>query len=320
MKIRVVSPTIAELFCDCGHMSRTTYACGHILCLKKAIHGEDFDILNPEQKFHPRLLKSLYWGVHHSKKRVDHNDVIPLPVTNREAFMRWFHTQPQPSYLGVPEVGRIGQTQQHDDSVSNPGDAPGDADHSGNRRSKTRIQKLQMQRLSKVQENHYEIMEICKQNRVALDRHLQDQEDFLQDWRNRKRTRNPGRQTVDRLRGAADRDKGVSAHAYKPRKIRKKEEDPVLKLREHIRKNGLASGTYVQIENRENEKWFMRITKGNVIDADGDDPAIECALWCKPNCVSKLDTAYGPQKCEIKTIMDAGPYVKFKNMLQSTCQ
>ena len=93
-------------------------------------------------------------------------------------------------------------------------------------------------------------------------------------------------------------------------------EDPVLKLREHIRRNGLASGSYVQIENRQNEKWFMRIHKGNVIDADGDDPSLESALWCKPNSVSELDPAYRPQKCEIKTIMDAGSYTKFKRMLE----
>jgi hypothetical protein len=93
------------------------------------------------------------------------------------------------------------------------------------------------------------------------------------------------------------------------------QEDPVLKLREHIRKNGLAIGSYVQIEKRKKEKWFMRITKGNVIDADGDDPALESALWCKPDF--STDTAYGPQICEIKTIMAAGPYKKFKKMQES---
>ena len=94
-------------------------------------------------------------------------------------------------------------------------------------------------------------------------------------------------------------------------------EDPVLKLREHIRRNGLASGSYVQIENRQNEKWFMRIHKGNVINADGDDPALESALWCKRNSVSELDPAYPRQQCEIKTIMAIGSYSKFKKMLES---
>ncbi len=94
-------------------------------------------------------------------------------------------------------------------------------------------------------------------------------------------------------------------------------EDPVLRLREHIRKNGLPSGSYVQIENRQNEKWFMRIEKGNVIDADGDDPVLESALWCKTNNVRQLDPAYPRQKCEIKTIIAAGPYSKFKNMLEN---
>jgi hypothetical protein len=95
--------------------------------------------------------------------------------------------------------------------------------------------------------------------------------------------------------------------------------DPVLQLRERIRANGLASGTYVQIENLQNEKWFMRIANGNVIDADGDNPALESALWCKPNSVVLCaPTEYPRQKCEIKTIMAAGPYSKFKKMLEST--
>ena len=86
---------------------------------------------------------------------------------------------------------------------------------------------------------------------------------------------------------------------------------------EGSREHGLPSGFYVQIENRENEKWFMRIDKGNVIDADGEDPSLESALWCKPNSVSELDPAYRPQKCEIKTIMAIGSYSKFKKMLES---
>ena len=125
-------------------------------------------------------------------------------------------------------------------------------------------------------------MELCKHDRDAAARFLQDQVEFLNQWRNRKRMRQPGRQKVDRLRGAADREKGASAGAYRPTKRKKvaEEGDPVLKLREHIRKHGLKSGSYVQIENRENEKWFMRIVKGHVIDANSDDPkfAGKCAL------------------------------------------
>jgi hypothetical protein len=95
-------------------------------------------------------------------------------------------------------------------------------------------------------------------------------------------------------------------------------EDPVLQLRERIRANGLASGSYVQIENRQNEKWFMRIANGNVIDADGDNPALESAIWCKPNSVVLCaPTEYPRQKCEIKTITAAGTYSKFKKMLES---
>jgi hypothetical protein len=90
-----------------------------------------------------------------------------------------------------------------------------------------------------------------------------------------------------------------------------------LTTRERIRENGMASGTYVQIENLQNEKWFMRIANGNVIDAHGDNPALESALWCKPNSVVLCaHSEYPRQKCEIKTIMAAGPYSKFKKMLE----
>ena len=68
---------------------------------------------------------------------------------------------------------------------------------------------------------------------------------------------------------------------------------------EGSREHGLPSDFYVQIENRENEKWFMRIEKGHVIDANSDDPKLASAL------------------CEIKTIMDAGTYGKFKKMLEN---
>jgi hypothetical protein len=162
-------------------------------------------------------------------------------------------------------------------------------------------------------------MELCKHDRDAAARFLQDQVEFLNQWRNRKRMRQPGRQKVDRLRGAADREKGASAGAYRPTKRKKVPEDvdPVLILREHIRKHGLKSGSYVQIENRENEKWFMRIVKGHVIDANSDDPKLASALWCEPNNVSKLSKEYSaPQVCEIKTIIDAGTFGKFKQTLQ----
>jgi hypothetical protein len=317
VKITVTTSSTVEICCDCGHMSRTTYICGHILCVKKAIHGQDFDILHPDQKFHPRLLKSLYWGVHHSEKRVDHDDDVPLPLANREAFMAWFRAQPEPSYIGVPEVGQIGQVENGTDAgVGGAPDIDGhDANANGTRRSKSRVQKLNLQKLTKLQENHYELMDLCKQNRDLADKYLQDQEAHLNEWRNRKWARQSGRKQIDRLRGRADREKGASARAYKPRKKSKVDEDPVLKLRERIRENGLPSGSYVQIENRQNEMWFMRIVKGNVIDADGDDPALEKALWCEPNSVCKLAKNYPAQTCEIKTIMDAGTYGKFKEML-----
>jgi len=323
VKITVTSPSTVELCCDCGHMARSAYVCGHVLCLKKAIHVQDFDILNPEQKLHPRLLKSLYWGVHHSKKRVDHEDDIPLPKANREAFMQWFDTQPPPSYMGVPEVGQIGRLRNDD---GDDGDTGGDnaggadvADHSRIRRSKTRIQKLHNHTLSRLQENHYEIMDFCKVDREAAVTFLQNQDEFLNEWRNRKRMRQPGRKKVDRPRGVADRDKGASAGAYRPTKRKKVAEDadPVLTLREHIRKHGLPNGSYVQIENRKNEKWFMRIVKGHVIDANSDDPKLASALWCEPNNVRKLSKEYSaPQLCEIKTITDAGTKDKFKRMLK----
>jgi hypothetical protein len=117
-------------------------------------------------------------------------------------------------------------------------------------------------------------------------------------------------------RGTGQKRQKESGAAAPAPKRQKRSDDPVLELRERIRKNGLPSGSYVQIENRQNEKWFMRIDKGNVINADGDNPALESALWCKRNSVSELDPAYPRQKCDIKTIMAIGPYSKFKKMLE----
>jgi hypothetical protein len=94
--------------------------------------------------------------------------------------------------------------------------------------------------------------------------------------------------------------------------------DPVLELRERIREHGLPSGSYVQVKNHVNEKmWFMRIAKGNVINADSEDPALESALWCKADSVSHLSKKYPPQPCEIKTIQDAGSYSYFKKILET---
>ena len=150
------------------------------------------------------------------------------------------------------------------------------------------------------------------------DEFLDAQEEVLKKWRNRKRPQRPGRPSISRLRGVADDRPGTSQPLKKKQKSTT-EADPVLALRERIRKKGLPSGFYVQIVNHQNEKWFMRIVDGHVLDADGDDPSLSSALWCEPNSVTRLSKTHTLRvPCEIRGIMDAGPKVKFQKMLANT--
>jgi len=103
------------------------------------------------------------------------------------------------------------------------------------------------------------------------------------------------------------------------KKQKRAESNPVLVLRERIRTSGLTSGSYVQIANHQNEKWFMRIVDGHVIDPDGDDPSLKSALWCEPNCVTRLSKTHTKHEpCEIRSIIDAGSLGKFEKMLANT--
>ena len=114
----------------------------------------------------------------------------------------------------------------------------------------------------------------------------------------------------------ADIPKGKSAPPPKKKQKVTNLTDPVLLLRERIRKYGLQSGSYVQIANNEGELWFMRVVNGNVLDPDGDDPALVSAIWCEANCIIRLSTRYNkPVQCEIKTIIDSGPMTKFKALI-----
>ena len=139
----------------------------------------------------------------------------------------------------------------------------------------------------------------------------------MSQWRNRKQTQRPGRPSISRIRGRADDPKGTSKPLKKKQK--REESNPVFVLRERIRTSGLASGSYVQIANHQNEKWFMRIVDGHVLDPDGDDPSLKSALWCEPNCVTRLSKTHTKHEpCEIRGIIDAGSLGKFEKMLGST--
>jgi hypothetical protein len=224
--------------------------------------------------------------------------------------------------VGVPSVGLF--STGDDDGDLGGCDGAGE-DQSAPKQRKSREQKLLTITLGRLQENHFEFMERCKHDKHFAADYLQLQEDLKRQYANRKQRSQPGRQKLDRIRGAADVPKRRRRERTEDRSVRKRARsdvsdfggDPVLILRDRILRHGLKSGDYVQIENQTNEMWFMRIVKGNVIDADGDDPALEKAVWCEPNTVCKLAKNYPPRKCEIKTIMDAGTYGKFKKMLKS---
>ena len=120
-------------------------------------------------------------------------------------------------------------------------------------------------------------------------------------------------------RGTGHKRQKESGAAAPTKKQKRAESNPVLVLRERIRASGLASGTYVQIANHQNEKWFMRIVDGHVINPDGDDPSLKSALWCEPNCVTRLSKTHTKHEpCEIRGIIDAGSLGKFEKMLGST--
>ena len=222
-----------------------------------------------EQRLHPRLSKSLCFGIHHSDKRLklEALDLTYVATAKRDLFVAWFNAQPPPSWVGVPREGQIGgfDGDDHDDH-GDGGDAPHDDSHFSGKRDRSRQQKQHDRKLEKIQENHFELLEFCKFNRTPADDYLSAQEFILGQWRNRKRAAKPGHPTFDRIRGVADRRKGESV-TRKKRKVGDAADsvNPVLQLRERIRKNGLSSGTYVQIANDDRELWFMRVVNGNVV-------------------------------------------------------
>jgi hypothetical protein len=138
---------------------------------------------------------------------------------------------------------------------------------------------------------------------------------------NRMNHASAGPGTSLRKRGIADigQGRGKGQH-HEPRKQNRSKRartdfggDVVLQLRDRIRRHGLQSGHYVQIENAKNEKWYMRVTDGKVLHRDTDDPVLAGALWCETNDVTKLSHAFpAAQTCEIRGIIDAGPMSKFK--------
>jgi hypothetical protein len=269
------------------------------------------------QRLHPRLLKSLCWAIHHSEKKLNVKDFeLCVPASaNRQFFLEWFNVQPPPSWAGVPTEGQIGGFDTAED-LHNDGEDDVEPPQAAARRNRSRQQKLHDQKMSKIQENHFELIELCKYNRTPTDEYLSAQEQILNQWRNRKRAAKPGRPNLDRIRGVADRQKGESSH--KKRKVGDTVVDPVLQLRERIRKKGLKSGTYVEVVSSDRrERWFMRIVDGRVLDENGDDPTLSKALWCEANSVNHLShTHTTPVKCDIRSIIDAGSSAKFNASLQ----
>ena len=313
IEVKVISQDFVQLMCNCGHMIRTRYVCRHLLCLLRAIHKDRFGLTEEGITFHPRVLKSLYWGVHHSEKRIAESDCVTWPAVKRDVFDEWLKVQPSPSETEVPLVGCPDHQHDSGDAPMDDGDAP---TTSSGRSNRSRQQKLHDQKMGKVQDNHFELLDLCKTNRQLLDDYQKAQEELLGDWRSRRKPNAPGRKRVDRIRGVADVKK--STHALRKKQKVTSDSDPVLLLRERVRKYGLQSGTYVQIENREGELWFMRIVDGKVLDSEGDDPALAGALWCESNCVNRLSKTHTkPVPCEIRGILDTGSLSKFNALINA---
>ena len=235
---------------------------------------------------------------------------------NRQVFLEWFNVQPQPSWAGVPTEGRIGGfdiAEDFHDASDNGVDASSGTD--AGRRNRSRQQKLHDMKMSKIQDNHFELIELCKYNRTPTDEYLSAQAQILNQWRTRKRAAKPGHPSLDRIRGVADRQKGEKR--YKKRKVGDTAANPVLQLRERICRKGLKSGTYVEVVSSDRrERWFMRIVDGGVLDKNGDDPALTKALWCEANSVHHLSKTHTTAvRCDIRSIIDAGPREKFNASL-----
>jgi hypothetical protein len=219
----------------------------------------------------------------------------------------------------IPQQGNfapgknIGMMTYIDDGGNFDGSAP-----SGRNQRKSRAQKLLNITLNRLQENHYAIMERSKNDKKFADGYLQLQEDYKRQHANRKQRLQPGRQKLDRTRGVADVPKRKRRERTEDRSGGKRARsnfggDPVLQLRERIRKHGLKSGDYVQIANDSGQNWFMRIVNGEVLFKDTEDPAIASALWCEANNVKKLSSQFtSAQTCEIRGIVAAGPMSQFK--------
>ncbi len=317
-RVRTVEVTVARsdcsLSCDCEHLHRTCYACRHIFCLLKAMYGDSFGLV--DQTLSTRLMKSRYWGIFHAAKKIRIEDEIHMPTVKRAIFDAWLDRQPEPTSLGVPTIGLSGADAVDHDSGGL--DDAVNADESAPKKRKSRQQKLLSITLGRLQENHHEFMERCKKDKKFADSYLQHQEDLKREYANRKPPVHAGRQRLDRYRGAADEPKRKRRDKPEDRGGRKRarsdfDGNPVLQLRDRIVRHGLKSGVYVQIENKNNEKWYMRILNGKVLNKGTDDPVLASALWCETNDVSKLSTVFThPEPCEIRTIIDSGTMSKFR--------
>jgi hypothetical protein len=265
--------------------------------------------------FSDTCTKSRYWGICHTAKKIPIDDELPLPTVSREIFDSWLSIQPEATSVGVPTVGfsSVGDVDHesggHDD---------GGNDDSAPQKKKSRAQKLLNITLNRLQDNHFTFMERCKNDKKFADGYLELQEDYKRQHANRKQRSQPGRQKLDRTRGAADvpkRKRGDRTEDKSGRKRARNEfgGNPVLQLRDRIVRHGLKSGDYVEIANDTGERWFMRIVNGKVLLKNSDDPVLASALWCETNDVARLSSQFtNAETCEIRGIIDAGPMSKFK--------
>ena len=94
-RVRIVEVSVelskCTLRCDCYLLERTCYMCRHILCLLKAMHGNSFGLV--DQPLSARLLKSRYWGIFHTAKKIPVDDAVPFPAVSRATFDAWMYNR-----------------------------------------------------------------------------------------------------------------------------------------------------------------------------------------------------------------------------------
>jgi hypothetical protein len=229
-----------------------------------------------------------------------------------------------------------GNFDGHPQDFDGAGLEEGDATPS-HEKVRSRTRKLHDQKLSAIQESHFDLLEMCKNNRTLTDEYFAAQEELKRNWRGRAQSHAAGRPSVARIRGRADAPKSSkkrtceSASEVVVRKRQRRASEAAeppkdslpmdwltvglesSKARNHLRKMPKATeGWVVEVypdkeSKKRGERWFTTIVDGSVSGSSGAK-TIKACRWLMTNSVSKVATKYAePVSIEIKSVKAYGP-------------